>query len=1041
MKHKRGQTKKSNNNTRGGGKGRGDGDRPEKRIILPKLSEFPKPEKKGFREIEIVPTKKEILAPPPEDIPINRIDKPYESIEEYLKTHYKLLREDCLRPLREGIRLLRTQPEEKNLNLRIYERIDLVRISFTSMGIVHRISFITKHCERVHWTTSKRLLPGTLVVFSRDNFETMKFGTVVNRPIELLEKKKSFDLQIDVLFQHDDIEFEWSEGYIMVEATSSYFEAYRHVLTVLQELDPETLPFKEHIIDLNKKIDTPDYLQKRAQSVYKFENDKMEEWPTTEKISPDLHSSQYEALKRMLTCRLALIQGPPGTGKTYVGLKAVKILLENMIPGPIVIACQTNHALDQFLEGIQEFEKKIIRLGSRSKSDKIKSCTLFNVKKDCNSSSDTPSIRNPDINRHFKQKEKIEDEMIKLCEEIGNPFLKLKFIEEKKYLSDEQISSLKQDDWFTSSSSINDDDGERDYIKEWLEQSIVTATSKQNDIDFQVSQLILHDSGNRMDEDDEFDEEEIQDVEADYHGNDDNQFMKSVKFVNLRSEKCIRMDTFIRDETIDDYCSVEDLWDIPQEIRVAMHNRWRRKNLEEICNKLKKLCKDYFDLSAKIKTERIREDLYILKSAHVVGMTTTAAAKYHKLLMNLKPKIMIIEEAAETLEAHIVTALTPATEHLILIGDHQQLRPNISVHELAKSHNLNVSLFERLIKSLPYCQLTEQRRMRPEIRKLLTPIYNDTLTDHEDVKKYPDVPGFYDNLFFFDHQEEETHVEETMSKFNYFEAMMCVKFANYLVKGGMNVKHITILSMYSGQRKKIWQLLKEDSRKTPKLQQIRVSSVDGFQGEENDIILLSLVRSSEQRRSGIGFLGISNRVCVALSRARHGLYIFGNASQLRNSKSELWNKVLNILEGDGLCEQTIDIYCRKHSKKEEGPKGMVLISVADFTYIPPEGGCMRQCGEVMDCGHVCPNICHIYSHDEITCRESCIRKLPCGHKCNKPCIEACGNCEEMIIICPPCGHSKEIPCHATDKYICTERCSKQLKCGHQVRDQINNYVL
>lgn len=53
----------------------------------------------------------------------------------------------------------------------------------------------------------------------------------------------------------------------------------------------------------------------------------------------------------MLTCRLALIQGPPGTGKTYVGLKAVKVLLDNL-PFKIVVACQTNHALDQFLEGL-----------------------------------------------------------------------------------------------------------------------------------------------------------------------------------------------------------------------------------------------------------------------------------------------------------------------------------------------------------------------------------------------------------------------------------------------------------------------------------------------------------------------------------------------------------------------------------------------------------------------------------------------------------------------------------------------------------------
>ena len=101
---------------------------------------------------------------------------------------------------------------------------------------------------------------------------------------------------------------------------------------------------------------------------------------------------------------------------------------------------------------------------------------------------------------------------------------------------------------------------------------------------------------------------------------------------------------------------------------------------------------------------------------------------------------------------------------------------------------MNVSLFERLTKFLPYCQLTEQRRMRPEIRELLTSIYHDVLTDHETVCNYPDVPGFCDNLFFFDHQEDETHIQETMSKTNKFEAQMCAKFANYLVKGGMDAK-------------------------------------------------------------------------------------------------------------------------------------------------------------------------------------------------------------------------------------------------------------
>ncbi|GES83506.1 DEAD box helicase [Rhizophagus clarus] len=1006
MSHRRGQGKKKytgqkidygrdinnksnqrNNNTRGGGKGRGSGGGFDNKrdTPLPMLKVFPdiKKKKKGFRAIPIIPTEKELLAPQPRDIPVNKIDGPYESLDEYLETHYELLREDCLRPLRQGIQLLREKADEIP-TLRIYEKVNLVGISFASIGIIHRISFTTRHNERFKWATSKRLIPGTLVVFSKDNFESMKFGTVYNRSLNLLEK--AYDLQIDVLFQFEDIEFEWSDGYVMVETTSSYFEAYRHVMNVLQELDPDTLPFKEHIIEFDKEIDMPEYLEIR-QSTYNFKIDDKDrlfdikgEWPTVDKIFPDLHTSQYDALKRMLTRRLALIQGPPGTGKTYVGLKAVKILLDNL-PYKIVITCQTNHALDQFLLGIQKFEDNIIRLGSRSKSDKIKTYTLYNKRQEIKLS-DRP-LKNSKINGLFRQKEQLTRDMVKLCDDIENPFLSWKDIEEMGCLSEQQMESLKQDDWFCSSNS--NDSGVRDYIQEWLDPSISAATSKQNDRDFQISQLILQDGGNQTEDVDEVDEEDIQEAEADFH---DNQFASDLQFAKLRSEKCIRSDTYVSEDTKNKYRDYEDLWEVPDEVRVALHNEWRRAKLDETCKKLKELCKKYFDVCEKIKNERIREDLFILNSARIIGMTTTAAAKYHKLLMNLEPKIMIIEEAAETLEAHIVTALTPETKHLILIGDHQQLRPNISVHELAEENKLNVSLFERLIKPLPFSRLTEQRRMRPEIRELLKPIYKDILTDHESVNRYPDVPGFYENLFFFDHIENEEVIKETMSRVNKFEAMMCAKFANYLVKGGMDYKKITILSMYSGQRKLIYKYLREDSRRTPDLKLICVSSVDGFQGEENDIIILSLVRSSDINR-GIGFLGTSNRVCVALSRARHGLYIFGNASQLKY-KSSLWSEVLGILEKSKYCGQSIDLYCQKHSNKEIGGR-MVTTRVSSYEDVPLEGGCSRNCEEKMECGHMCRSICHISSHETMFCPEDCIRKLPCGHDCGKSCNEICGS--------------------------------------------------
>jgi len=78
------------------------------------------------------------------------------------------------------------------------------------------------------------------------------------------------------------------------------------------------------------------------------------------------------------------------------------------------------------------------------------------------------------------------------------------------------------------------------------------------------------------------------------------------------------------------------------------------------------------------------------------------------------------------------------------------------------------------------------------------------------------------------------------------------------------------------------------------MDQVKCQVVDKFQGEENDIILLSLVRSNENAR--IGFLRTENRVCVALSRARKGFYIIGNMDNLTKSSPELWGKIKETLQ-------------------------------------------------------------------------------------------------------------------------------------------------
>ena len=100
---------------------------------------------------------------------------------------------------------------------------------------------------------------------------------------------------------------------------------------------------------------------------------------------------------------------------------------------------------------------------------------------------------------------------------------------------------------------------------------------------------------------------------------------------------------------------------------------------------------------------------------------------------DIKPSVMIVEEAAEILEAQLVAVIPPSVQHLIMIGDHKQLRPVVNFHRL-KKHNLDLSLFERLINcKLPYIQLGFQCRMRDEIVDLLRElkIYENLETQDE----------------------------------------------------------------------------------------------------------------------------------------------------------------------------------------------------------------------------------------------------------------------------------------------------------------------
>lgn len=107
------------------------------------------------------------------------------------------------------------------------------------------------------------------------------------------------------------------------------------------------------------------------------------------------------------------------------------------------------------------------------------------------------------------------------------------------------------------------------------------------------------------------------------------------------------------------------------------HSLWLSRYQLELREKSLQTEQVYQDAAERLAEVRRREDLCVLQEAKVIGMTTTGAAKYRQVLQLLKPRLVIVEEAAEVLEAHTITTLSRNCQHLVLIGDHQQVLKNI----------------------------------------------------------------------------------------------------------------------------------------------------------------------------------------------------------------------------------------------------------------------------------------------------------------------------------------------------------------------------
>jgi regulator of nonsense transcripts 1 len=311
------------------------------------------------------------------------------------------------------------------------------------------------------------------------------------------------------------------------------------------------------------------------------------------------------------------------------------------------------------------------------------------------------------------------------------------------------------------------------------------------------------------------------------------------------------------------------------------------------------LKKDDHEYYKKLKKKAENE---VLQHAEVV--VTTCIASFDKRLGNQRFPIVLVDEATQACESECMLPLLKGAKHVILVGDHCQLGPVVLCKNAAKA-GLKISLFERLIKlKIKPHMLQVQYRMHPKLSEFPSnTFYNGNLQNGVSAEEriHYSVNFTWPNpnkpMFFYHIAGQEEFSASGTSYLNRREAEFIEKAVTALLKSTVKPDQIGIITPYEGQRcYVVSHMLKNGSVNTNLYKEIEVASVDSFQGREKDYIILSCVRSNDN--NGIGFLNDPRRLNVALTRARYGLIIVGNALAL--SKHQLWDNLLHHFKANSL---------------------------------------------------------------------------------------------------------------------------------------------
>jgi hypothetical protein len=287
------------------------------------------------------------------------------------------------------------------------------------------------------------------------------------------------------------------------------------------------------------------------------------------------------------------------------------------------------------------------------------------------------------------------------------------------------------------------------------------------------------------------------------------------------------------------------------------------------------------NLIAGVKKEKTIEDTLLVNASVIFSTLSVAGRK--QMRQTAKVDVLIVDEAGQSIEAETLIPFILQPKKCLLVGDTKQL-PATVISQNAEDKGYGRSMLHRLLEDCEqeYRMLDTQYRMHPSIRVWPSAqFYQNKIVDGPNIRSRPSpfptlMSPLHQPYAFIQTNGQEG--SEGTSFSNKSEADLILRFVNFL-RDKHRVKpeeKIGIISFYAGQVRLLQSKFIKGSGP-------RVNTVDGFQGDENDIIIISFVRSNP--KNIVGFLRDFRRLNVAITRGRHAVIMFGDEKTLRSDKN------------------------------------------------------------------------------------------------------------------------------------------------------------